>query len=91
MPPVEAPSTVLTMARATTPPSPGWLMVVWGRFLLNCGGIEAPSLPYLGAAVEGEEAEDEDEAAESCEWHGVARHVYRGARLAEPGKERRLG
>ena len=84
MPPVEAPSTVLTMARATTPPSPGWLMVVWGQV---SAVEEWRPRPYLGATVEGEEAEDEDEAAESRKRHGVARHVYRGAGLAEPGEE----
>ena len=28
-PPVEAPKMVLTMARATIPPSPGWEMLAW--------------------------------------------------------------
>ena len=28
-PPVEAPRMVLTMARATIPPSPGWEMLAW--------------------------------------------------------------
>ena len=34
-PPVEAPRMVLTMARATIPPSPGWEMLAWMMEMSN--------------------------------------------------------
>ena len=82
-PPVEPARMVLTVARATTAPSPFCAMLAC-RHEITRYPIKFQPSADLRAAVKGEEADQKDEAAEAGQRYGVPRHLHRPAVRPEP-------